>query len=89
MLVVIEDWQVDAPEAQSSVNDTAGPTRYLPVLLGILQVLSVIPVCCVPTVNRVPCQVSPVIGLVWSLPFPIRDKARYVPPSFGDESLDG
>ena len=53
MLVELEDWRVAVPQAQSSVNNTAGPTKYLQVLLGTLQVSSVTPVCCVPgTVYR-------------------------------------
>ena len=41
-LVEVEEWRVAVPEAQSSVSDTAGPTKYLQVLLGTLQVSLVI-----------------------------------------------
>ena len=37
-LVEVEEWWVAVPETQSSVFDTAGPTKYLQVLLGTLQV---------------------------------------------------
>ena len=37
-LVEVEEWWVAVPEAQSSVSNTAGPTKYLQVLLGTLLV---------------------------------------------------
>ena len=48
MLVVMEDWRVAVPEAQSGVNDTAGPTKYL-------QVLSRYPQSLLCAVYRIPC----------------------------------
>ena len=35
-VVVVVDWWVAVPKAQSSVSDTAGPTKCLQVLLGTL-----------------------------------------------------
>ena len=57
MLVAVEDGRVAVPQAQSSVNDTAGPTKYLQVLMGTLQVPPVTTVYCVPcAVYLVPCH---------------------------------
>ena len=58
----MEDWRVAVPKAQSGVNDTAGPTRYHQVLLGITRYQ----------------QEPPVISYIRFLPFPIRGKAGYV-----------